>query len=71
MCKQSTDGAKNDGALPNHQAFPNPVARFGGLRVLQLLVADGGTCPLLVWTVIFVIIFSFKCPLSNGFGGQR
>ena len=47
------------------------MARFGGLRVLQLLVTDGGTYPLLVWTVIFVIIFSFKCPLSNGLGGQR
>ena len=59
VCKQSTDSAKNDEALPRHQFFPDLVARFGGRRILQLLVVDVGACPLLVWMVVFTVVISF------------
>ena len=57
--KQSADGAKNDDAFPYYQAFPDLMARFGGRWTLQLLVADGGACPLLVWMVVFTVVISF------------
>ena len=51
--KQSADDAKND------EAFPDLMARFRGRWILQLLVVDGGACPLLVWMVVFTVVISF------------
>ena len=72
VCKQPTDGALNDGALPRHQPFTNPMARFGGdgcFDCLSLTGEGGGVCPFLMRIVIFTVIFSFQRPLSDNLGG--
>ena len=70
VCKQPTDGALNDGALPRHQPFTNPMARFGGDGCFGCLsLTGGGVRPFLVRTIIFAVIFSFQRPLSDNLGG--